>query len=179
MASLASGIAGAIWGTSHSREAIAALGEKEDNIILAVKDNDHRLSVNADHIRQLRFLIDSEQHLEKLRSRATEGALALLGSYQAATSEVDRIVATLLAVRQSGQLHPGIIKPEALARLYVEACQKAKAQGLLPALNLQELTSSTVSYGTFTGRDLRLVIHIPLYRPDARFEKWRYVPAQP
>ena len=177
MASLASGIAGAIWGTSHSNEAIAALGEKEDSIILAVKDNDHRLSLNADHIRQLRFLIGSEKHLEELRSRATEGALALLGSYLAATSEVDRIVATLLAVRQSGQLHPGIVKPEALSRLYDEACQKASAKGLRPALTLQELTSSEVSYGTFTGRDLRLVIHIPLYLPADRFERWRYVPA--
>ena len=43
----------------------------------------------------------------------------------------------------------------------------------LPALTLQELTNRV----SFSGLGLGLIMHIPLFRPDERFEKWRYVPA--
>ena len=49
-------------------------------------------------------------------------------------------------------------------------CWKAKAKRFLPALTLQELTNRV----SFSGLCLGLIIHIPLFRPDERFEKWRY-----
>ena len=172
------GITEEIWGDDHSSEAIAALQEDSDNLNRAFREEDTRVSMNADHIHELTKIIRSDEHRQAVQTFKEMAAIGVLALFEVAGRDADRILNGLRTLAQTSVLSADLLAKGALSSIMEDVASKAKDKGLILAVETElELLRRPVSFAALKDGSVRVVLHVPLAEPDLIFETWTYVPA--
>ena len=176
ISSLASGVLGAVMGRSHDKGRIDKLIVGHNNLLTSVQEAEHRIAINEDLINTLESGLKTETHMRKLRAQLDEASIATLGAFLIMEKDLVRLHRGLTTLVTEQRLDPALVEGYAMHAHLDKVAEKAKEQGLRVAFKSElDLWKSQVSFGTFTDLTLRIIIHVPLYREEDRFDIFRYL----
>ena len=163
LSALAGGVAATLWGHHVDAEKLKTLAAEQGRLMTVIDGMDARSKIDEVHIRDLGLILSRDHELRSLRRQAVDGALTLLGTFELVHREVARFSAALSSALQLGTAAPVLFLPGALSKQLHRLQRAAASDGMrLDISHEHEVWRLPLSFGTFSSRILRLVIHIPV-----------------
>ena len=177
LSALAGGVVSEIWGKHEDRSKLKALAAEQDRLMHIADELDARSAVDERHLRELGDLVEHQAHMEALRTELVSAAIAALGSFALVRREIAHFSNVLSAALQHGRPSPRLFAPGALSDQLGQLRRQVEEQGLrLDLAAEQEIWECPMSYGTFSSRVLRMVIHVPVTKNVEPFRLLQFVP---
>ena len=179
VSALAAGVATELWGAHEDREKVKALAQEQGRLVRLVEANEARANVNGQHLHELAQLLEKEARSSRNREDALDKAMGVLGSFLLATSEVAHFSSVLSEILVHRRASPALFLPGALTGHLHALRRQARQHDLeLGILKEHEVWKLPISFGTFSSRTLRMVIHVPLRRREEEYDilQWLAVP---
>ena len=180
-ASAATGIGGFIWGRHEDHVALARLAKEQGKIIRVAQQDQMRISALEAHSRLQDSILANEVEQARLREKSFQAVIWLLTAVASQGREVDYLEELVAGVVMEGRANTGLWGPEAFTQLVASIEEEAKAEGLqLAVRDEQELLRAPTSYGIFSSRLLRIVLHCPLHNTHSQFRvlRWANLPSR-
>ena len=178
VSSLAAGVAGAIWGQSHAVDQDRKLFHNQEQLVAALREEEHRGAITQGHVRELQAILSSDRERSDLRSEGLAGALVALAALSAQSHDSVRLARALESLLLQQKLSPGLLRAGKLREKLDHLRVEANAKGLRLGIDaVHQVFQLPVSFGTSTSQVLRVVVHLPLVHKTEIFQLFRFVPA--
>lgn len=177
LSALAGGVASELWGRHEDRTKVAALAKEQGRLMHIVDDLDARAAVDERHLKELGETLGTQEEMLKHQEKLTSSAIAALGSFALVGREIEHFSTVLSTALEHGRASPRLFRAGALREQLKQLRRQVQAQGLqLDMEDEREIWDFPVSFGTFSSRVLRIVIHIPVTRAEQPYHLLEYMP---
>ena len=173
---LASGLGGYIFGSSHSpSQTDVHLMQNQNHIIQVLRSSEHMTQLNEDHIETVRKVLNDEISLTKSVLSKNGVFFHIFISSLYATSQSDSILDDLNALLVHRKFSPHLVDETVLQPKLDHLDQQANLHGhRLSVEHAIDIVTCPLSFGTFHNGTVRIAVHIPVVSRNNIYTLYRY-----
>ena len=176
VASAAAGVTGFLWGQHEDHQALLQISKEQGHVIHVLAEDEEHVSALERHSRLQDSLLQAEAERAHVTEQELQAVAWIMGALAAQDRHLAHLERTLGSVLTHHRLGSGLWTGQSFARLLRRIKNEAQPRGLTLALEREaDILRTEVSFGTFTSLLVRIVVHVPLHKPDETFRVMRWV----